>query len=277
MAWVIIWLLRRDSILYSLEKCWIQAMSTNFPLNLIFIVKMTGTEGKVLIFLARKLENCARKCYLDWKGRFFSVHPKGHLMNQSSWRGAWTKSKRAKCITSTKSRNNCLVELPKGLKGLEKIPWHVCTHLLSGYPSRRNAKRSSTTVLETGYFLTTPHFRRGPCGLMDKALASGAKDCGFESHQGREKYVFNLGQALDPDLDLWPASPKSATVTLFDSQSKQPAAWVRKDINFLQGIYWWYRVSIFFFPKKKKKKKKKIQMIGLLLVLIGLSRGVVVY
>ena len=24
-----------------------------------------------------------------------------------------------------------------------------------------------------------------PCGLMDKALASGAKDCGFESHQGR--------------------------------------------------------------------------------------------
>ena len=25
----------------------------------------------------------------------------------------------------------------------------------------------------------------GPCGLMDKASASGAGDCGFESHQGR--------------------------------------------------------------------------------------------
>lgn len=25
-----------------------------------------------------------------------------------------------------------------------------------------------------------------PCGLMDKALASGAKDYGFESHQGRK-------------------------------------------------------------------------------------------
>ncbi|GFS94196.1 transposable element Tcb1 transposase [Trichonephila clavipes] len=26
------------------------------------------------------------------------------------------------------------------------------------------------------------------CGLMDKALASGAKDCGFKSHQGRLKF-----------------------------------------------------------------------------------------
>ena len=29
-----------------------------------------------------------------------------------------------------------------------------------------------------------------PCGLMDKALASGAKDCGFESHQGRSFGLF---------------------------------------------------------------------------------------
>lgn len=29
----------------------------------------------------------------------------------------------------------------------------------------------------------SPYYR--PCGLMDKASASGAEDCGFESHQGR--------------------------------------------------------------------------------------------
>jgi hypothetical protein len=29
----------------------------------------------------------------------------------------------------------------------------------------------------------------GPRGLMDKALASGAGDCGFESHRGRFSWI----------------------------------------------------------------------------------------
>ncbi len=42
-----------------------------------------------------------------------------------------------------------------------------------------------------------------PCGLMDKASASGAGDCGFESHQGRfflfsiHFVCFSLGVCLE--------------------------------------------------------------------------------
>lgn len=37
-----------------------------------------------------------------------------------------------------------------------------------------------------------------PCGLMDKALASGAKDCGFESHQGRICGIFFVSREKIP-------------------------------------------------------------------------------
>ena len=33
---------------------------------------------------------------------------------------------------------------------------------------------------------------RRPCGLMDKASASGAEDCGFESHQGRIIFLWSF-------------------------------------------------------------------------------------
>ena len=49
----------------------------------------------------------------------------------------------------------------------------------------------------TGLYITFIHRggRVWPCGLMDKALPSGGRDCGFESHQGRYR-VFVSYQLL---------------------------------------------------------------------------------
>ena len=70
-------------------------------------------------------------------------------------------------------------------------------HCISFSRASRPGRNTPPAIYKIYYNLLL--FHQGPCGLMDKASASGAGDCGFESHQGR---YFFFGAPRPPILLL---------------------------------------------------------------------------
>ena len=77
-------------------------------------------------------------------------------------------------------------------------------HGCSGHVTHKSRGQPGVGALQAGRRLTPglavlcdisarPHIFRRPCGLMDKALVSGTKDCRFESCQG---HVYSLCMPL---------------------------------------------------------------------------------
>lgn len=104
---------------------------------------------------------------------------------------------------------------------------HVCRPLpiailqlarSTGYISFSRASRPGRNTTPAIYkiYYNLLLFHQGPCGLMDKASASGAGDCGFESHQGR--YFFS-GAPRRPYIVTFFSSPRTRTIAALQQKA----------------------------------------------------------